>query len=303
MRAHLSTFLVFCSALEGSDNLAAGAIFPAVFAAGIMVLALAGGKSPTIPVLMVAAEVALVLFMHVFILRLDAAELGLLLFYCCMLHYYLSRADPEHLRLLPIAGVLLTPFLLLSPVRPDKKQFKASTSMGTALSVMALAIFIVMTTPEFRPALSAFPKGLVILSHVIRDRNMTDSDRMLGDVPPPKVWSSIYADEEEMAALRYFRERTSASTPLFVGFNDHSRIFWNDIRMYWLAGRPMAARIFQLEARVATEAPVQSKIIADLEKKKDVWIILDTESDYVRPLLVFTRASDEIAPTSVSVLA
>jgi hypothetical protein len=47
--------------------------------------------------------------------------------------------------------------------------------------------------------------------------------------------------------------------------------------MYWLAGRPIAARMFQLETRVATEAPVQSQIIADLEKKKDAWIILDTE--------------------------
>jgi hypothetical protein len=39
----------------------------------------------------------------------------------------------------------------------------------------------------------------------------------------------------------------------------------------------MGARTFQLETRVATEAPVQKGIIEDLERDKRTWIILDCE--------------------------
>ena len=49
--------------------------------------------------------------------------------------------------------------------------------------------------------------------------------------------------------------------------------------MYWLADRPIAARTFQLETRVATEGPVQEGIIADLERNRGAWIILDCVQD------------------------
>jgi hypothetical protein len=89
----------------------------------------------------------------------------------------------------------------------------------------------------------------------------------------------VYQDEKELAALQYFREKTSPSTPLFVGYRDHSTIFWNDLRMYWLSGRPIAVRTFQLETRMATEEPVQSAIISDLEQRKNAWVILDSEAE------------------------
>jgi hypothetical protein len=262
--------------LKGADGFVVKDMIPAVFGAGVLALALAGGRHYWIAPVVVLVEVALVLIMHFFIFRLDDAELAILLFYSCMLHYYISRADSAHMRLLPIVGMLLMPFLLLSPVNPEKKPAQRATSRGTALAVVVAMIFIVITIPELGPGFSAFRTGLIMLSSVIRDSNMSDSDRMLGDVPPAWGWHIVYDDEEELAALRYFRERTSAQTPLFVGSTDHSRIRWNDLRMYWLAGRPIAVRTFQLETRVATEEPVQREIISDLEKRKNTWIILDT---------------------------
>src|SRR5262249_31695827 len=74
----------------------------------------------------------------------------------------------------------------------------------------------------------------------------------------------------------YLRQRSDNSTPLFVGLRDHSRAFWNDLRMYWLAARPIAVRTFQLEAKVATETAVQREIIADLERNKGSWVVLDS---------------------------
>jgi hypothetical protein len=80
-------------------------------------------------------------------------------------------------------------------------------------------------------------------------------------------------------ALRYLRERTDSSTPLFVGVRDHSMLFWNDLRMYWLAERPIAVRTFQLETKVATEAAFQREIADDLERNKQAWVILDSAKD------------------------
>jgi hypothetical protein len=102
---------------------------------------------------------------------------------------------------------------------------------------------------------------------------------MLGPTMPPPAWSTVYNDDDELAALRYFRENSDSSTPLFVGFHDHSRIFWNDLRMYWLADRPIGGRKFQLETGIATETDVQREIIGDLESSKATWVILDTDQE------------------------
>jgi hypothetical protein len=266
----------FVRLLKGADTFVVRSIVPVVLGAGVLMLVLAGGRQPTIVPIVVAVEVALVLFMHVFLRRLDAMELNILLFYCCLLHYYLSRADQAHWRLIPVTGALLLPFLVLGHDKPNTHS-EVVTPMGTALSVLTVAILAAVGTPEFRPGLSTIPRGLVLISNVIRDRSTSDSDRMLGPIPPSQAWNAVYADENELAALQYVRGKTSASTPLFVGYRDHSRVFWNDLRMYWLAGRPIAVRTFQLETRTATEEPVQREIITDLEERKNTWIILDSE--------------------------
>ena len=102
---------------------------------------------------------------------------------------------------------------------------------------------------------------------------------MLSAVAPSPAWESIYPDRDELAALRYMRANSSNSTPLFVGVKDHSRTFWNNLRIYWLADRSIGVRTFQLETRVATERPVQEGIIADLERNRATWIILDCVQD------------------------
>jgi hypothetical protein len=242
-------------------------------------MALAGGHHFVISPVVVAAEVAIVLFMHVFIRRLDASEFSILLFYCCMLHYYISRADQAHFRFLPIVAALLMPFLLLTRKAPDGGRIESETSMGTALAIFAASAFVVVATPEFRPGLSVFPNGLALISNALLDGYSTDGARILGSVPPSRAWDTVYPDDKELAALRYVRERTDGTTPLFVGYRDHSRIFWNDLRMYWLADRPIAVRTFQLETRMATEAPVQHEIITDLENNKNTWVILDSEPE------------------------
>src|SRR5262249_32250015 len=51
--------------------------------------------------------------------------------------------------------------------------------------------------------------------------------------------------------------------------------FFNDLRVYWLADRPIGARTFQLETRSATEPDVQMQIVSDIQRNAVKWIIIE----------------------------
>jgi hypothetical protein len=274
----LPSLWFFIRVLKGSEDFVTRQFLPLAFGMGVLLVALAGAAHATTAVLVTGLEVASVVFLHVFIRRLEASEFSFLLFFCGVLHYYLSRADGAHWRLLPVAGALLVPFLFMSSDDPDKRRFERSASAGTALAVMIIGIFVFLAAPNFRPGFTAVPKGLALMANFIHNPHLTDSDRVLAGAPPP-AWSSVYPDRDELMALRYLRERTDSSTPLFVGVRDHSMLFWNDLRMYWLAERPIAVRTFQLETKVATEAAFQREIADDLERNKQAWVILDSAKD------------------------
>jgi len=104
---------------------------------------------------------------------------------------------------------------------------------------------------------------------------MMDTTYVFAGDQPPAVWQSLYRDANELRAIRYLREKTSTRDAIFVANPDHSRIFYNDLRPYWLADRPIGVRTFQLEARTATEANVQQEIISDLKRNDVNWILID----------------------------
>ena len=122
------------------------------------------------------------------------------------------------------------------------------------------------------PRLTSLQDGAELVRDFIRHPGMSDSER----IPFSGAWWRIYPDGDEMTALKYLREHSEESVPLFVGVSDHSRIFWTNLRIYWLADRPIGVRTFQLESRNATE-PVHREIIDDLERNKVTRIILDCE--------------------------
>ena len=274
----LPSFWFFFRVLKGSEGFVLKQFLPLALGVCVLVLALAGGNHTMIAAIVTGLEVVLVVFLHVFMSRLEASEFSFLIFFCGILHYYLSRADGPHWRLIPVAGALLMPFLFMSTDDRDNRRFEPSASAGAALSVMIAAIFVFIATPSFRPDFTTFQNGLTLMANIIHNPHSTDSDHVLAGAPTT-AWNSVYPDRYELAALRYLRERTDSSTPLFVGVVDHSMLFWNDLRMYWLAERPIAVRSFQLEAKVATEAAFQHDIADDLERNKRAWVILDSAKD------------------------
>ena len=271
----LPFFWFYFRLLNGADRLTLKALIPAAFYVALLMLALAGRRHLSVAMTVLALELAAVVLLHVFICRLERAELSILVFYCCVLHYFVSRADSAHWRIVPVAGALLIPFLFVPRYEPRQDRYASSSTIGTALTLMTVVIFAFLSAPAFRPALSDLRAGLSLAAGILRDSPATDSERMLGAAAPSCAWESLYPDRDELAALRYMRANSSNSTPLFVGVKDHSRTFWNNLRIYWLADRSIAVRTFQLETRVATERPVQKEMIADLERNRAAWIILD----------------------------
>jgi len=261
--------------LKGAEGVSVKALVTAACAVALFALTVLGGAHLSIVMLVVALELAAVVVLHIFVRRLERCEFCVLLFFVGLLHYFLVRADWEHEFLLPVGAAMLLPFLLFSRFGPTDPEGESLVSKGTALAVLAVAIFHFVTSQDYRPTAYQVRTGMKILASVAVHPGMTDTDRVLGPTSPGEAWESVYPDRDGLETLRYVRARTSSTDPIFVGVQDHSRVFLNDLRIYWLAERPIGVRMFQLEYKVATEAPFQRETISDLERNDVRWLIID----------------------------
>lgn len=264
----------FLRMLVGADVILLKALVPGVFTIALLSTAVLGRTHFSIVLILTVLEIASVVFLHLFVHRLARSELCVLLFFCGLLHYYLSRADWPHCRVLPIAVALLLPFLVLSQSGLTESEPRAPLSKGTGMAVL-LAASLVCFASDLRPVATYIPKGARLLLALVRHPHLTDTDRVLGTAAPDAPWLNVYPDADELQALRYLRAHSSSADAIFSGLPDHSTIYVSNLRIYWLADRPIGVRAFQLEARVATEAPVQQGIIADLEQNNVKWVLID----------------------------
>ena len=253
--------------LTGADRSARKALAAAACAIAVPVLAMAGRTHPSIPYVVVLAELAAVILLHLFAHRLEPFELAILLFYCCVLHYYLSRVDEAHWAVIPIAAALLLPALALGAV-----------PRLAGLAILAAAMLVVLSgrigpaAPELDQAIA----GMYILADAGQIAGQSDTDVVVDEVAPPiPQWAAVYADRNELEAVRYLRVRSRSGDAIFVGAGDHSRVYLNDVRIYWLADRPIGVRMFQLDTGVATEADTQREIVSDLKRNQVKWLVLD----------------------------
>jgi hypothetical protein len=265
----------FLRMLLGVEIVPAKALVPAALAITLLLMALVGRTHFSIVLIVVASEIVAVVFFHLFIHRLERPELSVLLFFCGLLHYYLSRADWYHARTLPIGGALLLPFLAFSRSGLTDSEARSSVSRGTGMAVLLAASFMCFASPGLRPPVASVRNGARLLGDLVRHPHLTDTDRVLGPIAPDASWSAVYSGRDELRALRYLRAASSNTDAIFSGVPDHSTVYLNNLRIYWLADRPIGVRTFQLETRMATEAPVQQGIIADLEQNKVKWVVID----------------------------
>jgi hypothetical protein len=262
--------------LEGEEEFPLKTLLPAAIAILLLGVAMAGRNRPAIVGILVILQLGAVLFLHVAVRRLERTEFCMVLFSCFVFHYFISRADWFHWRLLPAIDALLLTFLVIS--RPEKaKSPGSSISKGTSMVLLLAAGCLLLATGEYRPWPNQFRQGVKVIASFAAEPHLADADRLFG--PDRALWAELYPNANEVLALHHLRERTGSTDPIFVGVQDHSRVFFNNLRIYWLAGRPIGTRVFQLETRVATELVVQKKIIEDLEQNGVNWMIIDRQPE------------------------
>jgi hypothetical protein len=148
------------------------------------------------------------------------------------------------------------------------------------LAILVAGICIYGNSSEAIPVREVVARGARLTINWIRTPKIADSERIQGQLTGD--WQSIFSPAEggfegELNAIKYIASHTRVSDPIFVGARDNSMIYVNDIRVYWLTGRLPGARYFELDAGVASIAPVQDGIIRDLEKGGVNWAILQDE--------------------------
>jgi hypothetical protein len=230
--------------------------------------------------IVIAVEIVGVILLHLFIYPLKRCELTGLLFFCSLLHYYLSRADYPHWRLLPISAALLLLLFIFSANGAVESE-PGSISRSSAFAVLITATVICLASIELRPVAVYIPNGVRLVASLGRHPSMSDGDRVLEEDVQEAVWLSIYPDQDELRALRYLRAKTSIADAIFVGVPVNSKVdrnYINDLRIYWLAGRKIGVRTFELEPGMVTKPVTQRELIADLELNNVKWVVIDSAS-------------------------
>lgn len=251
--------------LSGRDAVSPRVLVPAACVLLILVAAAALRHDRQVMMVVVGLELLSIVGLHLFVHRLARAEFCLVLFSAVSLHYLLSRADLYHWRLLLTGPALLLPFFLTAQI----------VQTGTSLAITAAVLGGLLVAPQFRVGPGRIPIGAALLQSVLRHPNLSDADRVLyaDDLDP--LWTLVYRNKDERRALQYLRRVTNDDDPIFVGVPEQARVFFSNLRVYWLAERPIGVRAFQLETQVATEAPVQRQQIADVEQNRVNWMVID----------------------------
>ena len=240
---------------------------------GSVILAGARGSDASVVPAIILCQLAGVIGLHFFVLPLARLERVFLLFYILQLHYYLTRADHMHLKFLPYSAGLLLILLAPGAMRTGEA---GNIIFGRAIELVGCAVLIwAVCWPQSKVSVWNLGHGFKLMTEVCLHLPFEDSERVLAFPTPPAAWTLVYPAADELKALRHLRMVTSKADPIFVGVQDHSRVFFSDLRMYWLSGRPIGVRDFQLEDRTTTEAPVQRGIIHDLDRNHVNWVVID----------------------------
>jgi hypothetical protein len=260
--------------LSGSGKLSWRFLPPLGLGVGVLILALARRDHVSVIAIVVLCQLAGLINFDVFVLHLPRLQRAFLFFYILQLHYHLSRADIMHAKFLPFAAILLLPFLLPEwvPAKELDIRFSHAIEVTGFAALMSIAVWY-----QYTVSLSNLRYGMALLADVALHRQVPDSDRVLGSVTQWPAWASVYSDADEIQAINHLRQVTTNADPIFVGVQDHSKIFFNNLRFYWLSGRPIGVREFQLEDKIASEAAVQRKIIHDLDQNHVKWAIIDRD--------------------------
>ena len=249
------------------DRLPTAALIPVAAAAALVTLVLLGGGRPSISLWFPALSFLTVIALHLFVIPFSRAVVCLLLFYVCLQHYFLARADAEHTILFfPIIALTL-PFLFASPARAnaDGRSYPPMPRGLLFLALIAASYAMIATRPDLRAPAALARNTLAAVSSGGLDPWIPDRKRL------PLTDPSL---SDEIRATEFLRQRTAPSALIFVGVADHSKSFINDVRVYWLCERLPGVTYINIDSGIASEKTVQREIVAELQRNHVNWAIL-----------------------------
>jgi Dolichyl-phosphate-mannose-protein mannosyltransferase len=171
----------------------------------------------------------------------------------CRLHLHSRRAE-----ILSGIGVLCLLVTSLPPIQHALARPLHLISRTEDVTSSNGAVGFVSSTPAVRPEGSGCfpPKGLE------RIRCLT--------IP-----------EEQAEAIHYIQQHTTENEGIFVGSNRHDKIFVNDVLFYFASKRSSVTKWHQFDPGVQTTGEIQSEIVAELQRARPRYIVLNSRWDNV----------------------
>jgi hypothetical protein len=198
---------------------------------------------------------------------LPRAEFVALLGCAFFLHYYVSLPDFAHQ--FPATAPLALLLPVLANCRPANWHGRLQQGAGVALVAVLAAPVMLRTHRLGSDALTG--------AHLMATRWPKGGDAALIGQSEPWLmppFSALFPDENENLVVRYLQERTGEHDHVYIGLQDHSRPFLNDMRLYLILGRWPGARHHMLGAGVSNTAEAESEMIQDLITRGVRWVVL-----------------------------
>lgn len=96
--------------------------------------------------------------------------------------------------------------------------------------------------------------------------------------------SCVPISQDQAAIVTYLNQiDPDGNDAVFVAAHRHDQLFVNDVSLYFLAERPIPTRYHELHPGVATTAPVQQTIVAELTEGAVPWILMVRYPDSREP--------------------
>ena len=89
----------------------------------------------------------------------------------------------------------------------------------------------------------------------------------------------LILEPDELAAIEDIQRRTAPEDAIYVGAGRHDRIFWNDVRLYFLSGRASITPWYDLHPGVQTTLPIQNEIIDSMRRTPPKVVVINTTWD------------------------
>lgn len=131
---------------------------------------------------------------------------------------------------------------------------------------------------------------LPVLSHLITFTRLNFKDAIHPNAsdsfyhrcrPPAQLSRArcILIDPNIAQAATEIERHSAPDQPIYVGDGRHDRIFWNDVRLYFLSARPSITRWYDLHPGVQTTLPIQNQIIDSMRRADPPIVVLNSTWD------------------------